>query len=256
MINNSRVAVTADCSWTLQLPRAQSGSKQVTVAAGEQTRIPLRWKLPEVLAPGDYPLTMKARLQSSRVAAESASDSEDTQTDALAIHVMEHPQPLHLNARIALFDPQGETRQLMNKLGVSCVDVRADADLSEYDLLIVGKAALTRDGPAPDIARVRDGMKVVVFEQTSEALEQRLGFRVQEYGLRQLFPRVPEHPYLAGLNDHQLRDWRGASTILPARLKYELSDEVQRLACRLMVRPGSTAALAMRQPRQCGLCTH
>ena len=60
-------------------------------------------------------------------------------------------------------------------------------DLMSYPLLIVGKSALTPDGPAPDIARVRDGLRVVVFEQTAAVLEQRFGFRIAEYGLREVF---------------------------------------------------------------------
>ena len=63
---------------------------------------------------------------------------------------------------------------------------------------------------------------MIVFEQTAEVLEKRLGFRVEEYGLRQVFPRVPDHPLLAGLGVEQLRDWRGEATILPPRLKYEM----------------------------------
>ncbi len=96
-----------------------------------------------------------------------------------------------------------------------------DADLSAYDILIVGKSALTVDGPAPGIGRVRDGLKVIVFEQTSEVLEKRLGFRVTEYGLRQVFPRMADHPLLAGIAAEHLRDWRGEATILPpqARLR-------------------------------------
>ncbi len=31
---------------------------------------------------------------------------------------------------------------------------------------------------------------------------------------------MPDHPYLAGLDDQHLRDWRGESTILPPRLDY------------------------------------
>ncbi|HUS80259.1 MAG TPA: hypothetical protein VM283_03260, partial [Armatimonadota bacterium] len=46
----------------------------------------------------------------------------------------------------------------------------------------------------------------------------RLGFRVQEYGLRQVFRRLPDHPLLAGLGDEHLRDWRGEATLLPPRL--------------------------------------
>ena len=62
----------------------------------------------------------------------------------------------------------------------------------------MGKAALTAGSQAPDITRVRDGLKVIIFEQTAEVLEKRFGFRVAEYGLRQVFPRVPDHPVLAG----------------------------------------------------------
>jgi hypothetical protein len=60
----------------------------------------------------------------------------------------------------------------------------------------------------------------VVFEQTAEVLQKRLGFRVAEYGLRQVFPRIPGHPVLNGLEARHLRDWRGDSTLLPPRLRY------------------------------------
>jgi beta-galactosidase len=96
--------------------------------------------------------------------------------------------------------------------------VSAGADLAGYDLLVIGKAALTPDGPAPDISRVRDGLRVILFEQTADVLEKRFGFRVQEYGLRRVFSRVPDHPLLAGLTDENLHDWQGAATILPSRL--------------------------------------
>jgi beta-galactosidase len=89
-------------------------------------------------------------------------------------------------------------------------------------VLIVGKDALTAGGPGPDISRVRDGLKVIVLEQTAKVLEQRFGFRVTEYGLRQVFPRVPDHPLLAGLKAEQLHDWHGEATILPPRLEYKL----------------------------------
>jgi hypothetical protein len=69
---------------------------------------------------------------------------------------------------------------------------------------------------------VRDGLKVVVFEQSAKVLEQRFGFRVAEYGLRQVFPRVTDHPLLAGLDEDYLRDWRGEATLLPPRLQYTL----------------------------------
>ena len=71
---------------------------------------------------------------------------------------------------------------------------------------------------------MRDGLKVLMLEQTSDALEKRLGFRVQEYGLRHVFERVPDHPILAGLGADNLRDWRGEATILPPRLEDYISE--------------------------------
>ncbi len=34
---------------------------------------------------------------------------------------------------------------------------------------------------------------------------------------------MPDHPLLAGIDAEHMRDWRGEATILPPRLKYELS---------------------------------
>src|SRR5262249_52792101 len=107
-------------------------------------------------------------------------------------------------------------------LNVRFQQVEADADLSGYDVLIVGKSALTHDGPGPDVGRVRDGLKVIVFEQIAKLLEQRFGFRTAEYGLRQVFPRVADPPLLAGLERDHWRDWRGESTLLSPRLAYTL----------------------------------
>src|SRR5690606_34396710 len=120
------------------------------------------------------------------------------------------------------FDPRGQTFAWLRSIGISCQSVVAGANLDNFALLIVGKAALTLDRSAPDIRRVRDGRRVVIFEQTAEVLEQRFGFRVAEYGLRKVFPRVPDHPILSGLEERHLRDWRGVATLLPPRLTYEL----------------------------------
>ncbi len=72
-------------------------------------------------------------------------------------------------------------------MGIPYQIVGANADLSKDDILIVGKAALSIGALAPDIGRAREGLKVVIFEQMSETLEKRFWFRVQEYGLRQVF---------------------------------------------------------------------
>jgi hypothetical protein len=127
-----------------------------------------------------------------------------------------------MNGRIALFDPKGEVGQMLKRSGVEFQTITASSILSDFDILIVGKAALTTNGAAPDITRVRDGLKVLMFEQTAPVLEKRFGFRVEEYGLRRVFLRVPDHPALAGLGPQHWRDWRGEATILPPHLDYTI----------------------------------
>jgi hypothetical protein len=207
LINDSRTKVACQSSWSLALPQPVLGSSDVAIEPGQQQRIPLSFALPADLKPGTYDLKLVAKFSTG-----------ETQEDTFAVHVLPLPTLPKLTAKTALFDPKGETAKLLTKLGVQYEPVAANADLGAYGLLIVGKAALTVDGPAPDISRVRDGLKVVLFEQTADVLEKRFGFRVQEYGLRQVFPRVPDHPLLTGLTADHLRDWAGQATILPPRL--------------------------------------
>jgi hypothetical protein len=211
VINNSRETVTCDCEWSFGLPQALTGSKTVTVPTGGIEHVPLRFGLPATLAPGHYQLTARFKFSTG-----------ETQADSFSIDVLPLPVTLKVGAKIALFDPKGETRALLDGLGVQSESVEADADLSAYDILMVGKSGLTAGGPAPDIRRVRDGLRVIVFEQTADVLEKRLGFRAAEYGLRQVFTRVPDHPLLSGLAAEHLHDWRGEATILPPQLKYEM----------------------------------
>ena len=211
VINNSRETVTCDCEWSFELPQAIAGKKQVTVPTGRQQRIPLRFELPAGTNPGKYELRATFRF-----------DGGETQTDSFSIDIMPLPQPARLNDKIALFDPNGQTRKLLDKMGIRYQPVSTNTNLSVYDTLIVGKSALTTESPAPDIARVRNGLKVLIFEQTADVLEKRFGFRVAEYGLRQVFRRVPDHPLLTGIKAGNLCNWRGDATILPPRLKYKM----------------------------------
>src|SRR6185436_11648722 len=198
LINNSRETVTCETEWSFGLSKPVTGSKKLSLKTGEQERVPLRFSLAETLAPGRYELNARVRFSNG-----------ETQTDSLEVHVLARPNALTTGGSIAVFDPKGETSDLLKKLGVRFQSVTATSDLARFDTLIVGKAALTTNGAAPDITRVRDGLKVVLFEQPADVLEKRFGFRVAEYGLRQVFPRVPDHPVIAGLSVEHLRDWRG-----------------------------------------------
>jgi hypothetical protein len=209
VINNSRESVACNCSWSVDLPKPVDGAAQRTTGTGDQESIPLHFTLPASLAPGVYRITAQVHFSTG-----------ETQDDSFAIHVLPTPAAVSAQPKLALFDPKGDTAKLLKGLKVAFQVVDAKADLADYDTLIIGRNALTPDGPGPDVLGVRDGLKVIVFEQSAATLEQRFGFRVVEYGLREVFPRVPDHPLLAGLKAENLHDWGGEATLVPPRLEF------------------------------------
>ncbi len=71
------------------------------------------------------------------------------------------PQPKQPEAaRTALFDPQRETGKQLEALGLKCQPVEAGTPLSGFDLLAIGKGALTPEGAAPNLTAVREGLKI------------------------------------------------------------------------------------------------
>jgi hypothetical protein len=85
------------------------------------------------------------------------------------------------------------------------------------ELVVIGREALDAKG-LPWLAKLPDGLRVLVFEQKAAVLEGLLGFRIAERGARALFPRF-EHPATRGLDTTALRDWSGAATLLPPHLE-------------------------------------
>jgi beta-galactosidase len=222
VVNNSRETVACDCDWSLGVPEAPGGRQRSSVTTGQQERIPVNFVLPAALAPGKYELQATVTFSTGHSQHDSFSIDVLPRRRDTSAGIRRDPVPAGASTRIALFDPKGETKKLLDAAGVAYVPVDASADLSAHETLILGKSALTLDGPVPRVGRVREGLKVIVFEQHPEFLEKRLGFRVHEYGLRQVYPRLVDHPLLAGIATEHLRDWRGEATILPPRLDYEL----------------------------------
>jgi beta-galactosidase len=212
VINNSRQPAKAECSWSLALSPPVTGRRRVTVETGQQVRIPLRFALPAKVTPGEYRLTAKVGFEAGGM-----------QEDTFVIQVLPRRPSPPTSPRFVVFDPKGETTAWLRTSRIRFDPADPQATPGIHDVLIVGKGALSLDGPAPNILAVREGLRVLVFEQTADVLEKRLGFRVAEYGLRNVFPRLPDHPALAGLPADALRDWRGEATLLPPRLKYALS---------------------------------
>jgi beta-galactosidase len=208
IVNNSRQAINCQCKWVLNLNDPLAGNQDINILTGDQQRIPLKFDLPSDLLPGEY-----------EIKADFIINKNIKLTDSFRIHIMAGKRKPQVNSVIALFDPEGDTAKLLDKFGIAYKVVEAVSDLPGIEILMIGKGALTTDGFCPDITSVREGLKVIIFEQTAEVLEQRFGFRVQEYGLRKVFQRIAGHPVFDGINETNLRDWKGEATIIPPKLE-------------------------------------
>ncbi len=138
VINNTRLTVTGDASWTCDIRPAVQGNQRVVIPTGDQVRVPLEVKLPSDLAPGDY-----------RINASFKSSTGESQEDSFTFQVIPRSTAPRPALKIALFDPPGETAKWLAGRGVVSQPVDANADLSNFDVLLIGKKALTVDGAAP-----------------------------------------------------------------------------------------------------------
>ncbi len=204
LVNDSRVPVSGGVSWSVE-GTACAGKLNISAGAGRTGFAPVEFTLPSGMEAGSYNLSL-----------EFTFDNGQTQTDAMRIDVTASAGTLSLKSKTAVFDPAGTAAGLLKSLGVSGKQVSAETDLSGYDLLIIGRKAIQADSVLPDLSPVRN---ILVLEQDADVLQNRIGFRIQERGVRNAYVRAPGHPVVKGINDELMHDWRGSSTMLSPYLE-------------------------------------
>jgi len=216
ILNDTRRSRKCYYEWRFTPGETIQGEGQVTIKAGDKALVPVVVKLPQNAEPGRYLLS-----------AVFTFDTGEVQRDGFELDVIPSPGELQdvpeesssqNETAIGLYDPKGDTASLLDRLEVSYRIIQPDDSLANLDLLIIGREALSNDSHCPDLSRVSGRLNVLVFEQTAETLERRLGFRINIHGLRYTYARVPSHPALNGLTDAHLHDWRGSATLTPPYL--------------------------------------
>lgn len=209
ILNDRRRAQTVQWSWRLMRKggtlAAETGT--VDVAAGGKAVVPVACALPVAAEDGtDFRLKAAFEFEGGVV-----------QVDEFALRIVAPPAPAKLASQVLLYDPRGLTRAAFDRLRVpyTAFDGRRFPGMDE--LVVIGREALDAKG-LPWLAKLPDGLRVLVFEQKAAVLEGLLGFRIAERGARALFPRF-EHPATRGLDTTALRDWSGAATLLPPHLE-------------------------------------
>lgn len=185
--------------WSVALGDNEPQTGEISVGIGERAFVPVRLTAPTTVGYGA--LTAEFRFADGV-----------TQQDRFALTIFRRDETAATS--IALIDRVGQTRKEFVRLGITFRELGEDEIPGTDVRLVVGRESLTRAlFDRVLVPHARRGGRVVVFEQTKETLES-LGFRVQTYGLRDVFVRsrvVPDW-----LRDDLLRDWAGASTLARA----------------------------------------
>jgi hypothetical protein len=209
VLNDRRRVQTVGWTWRLW----QKGDKlletrgRVEVAAGGKAMVPVAFVLPKKAKDGE----------AFRLTAAFEFEGGVVQVDELALGAVKPPQKPALKQPVLLYDPQGLTAKLFDRLNVPYAKIEGGRMPGAEETVVIGREALDEKG-LPWLANVSGGMRVLVFEQRAAVLEGLLGFRVAERGARALFPRFA-HPVTQGFDAAWLRDWSGSATLLPPHLE-------------------------------------
>lgn len=211
ILNDARVPVECEYVVWLRKLNAPAYRGKISVEPGKRALIPVRTDLPARLKEGQYELAARFIFRGDGIC---KNFEHSVKLDVIATR----PE-LKNDEKIALYDPRGLTANLLDSLKVPYVKVGLNDDFSKYKTLVIGREALSDQGELPNLNAVRNGLNVLVFEQPTKAIE-RLGFRINEYGLRKVFMRDASHPALKGFRPELLHDWRGEATLLKPYLDY------------------------------------
>ncbi len=205
LINDSREMKKCSYSWKLDGSDLK-GAGEAELKPGEIKFVPLDFKMPA----GKEKLELTAEFDFAG----------EKQKDSFSLDLVKgDPAKLATTSKVLLFDPDGITAKSLDAYGITYSKINSPADANKGDILVIGRNALSKNEPLYDLNKVADGMKVVVFEQDDASFFNKLGFRVNVQGIRNVFARVKKHPVLDGVTDDMLKDWRGSATLMPPNIE-------------------------------------
>ena len=182
---------------------------EVRVSAGDQVRVPFAFAA--------------GKAGSHRLAAEFRFEGGVVQSDAFDFTVI--APAANPKAKLAVYDPKGLTAANLKRLSIGFEPVSDLAQMaSDRRVLVIGRESLTPELYREQVLpRATQGRRVILFEQSKSVLEA-IGFRVQTYGMRHGFPRYRSAALAASQREELLRDWAGASTLVPAHTALKASE--------------------------------
>lgn len=206
LINDSRRELPWSFTVTSQLDGKplETVTKSGRIQVGETLFVPLDFAMP-----AEIPVKQTGEIKLE------AKIGEASHADSFFFHVFPSAGPL--SGKVAVFDPEGHTSRLLQGLGLTVSLWKGE----DEGTLIIGRNALSSGNypPASLEDYVKNGGRLLIMAQNPEWLKF-IGLRVSELMSRRVFRIDNAHPVAAGLDDTDLRDWRGFSTLLDPKPDY------------------------------------
>jgi beta-galactosidase len=196
--------ITASWQTFVGRERIAGDTLKLALRAGEIRMIPFSFTVPTTERQADGRIRLVVRdTRGARLS-----------TDQFRFQVIPRPK-VTTRRKVLLWDPRGESQPWIASLGVKPLMWQPGEPLGDASVLVIGRNALTDAAALPfTLEDVERGLTVLMLEQQPATLR-RLGFRVEETYSRRLFPRIKDHPVLAGIDATMLQDWHGSATLLP-----------------------------------------
>lgn len=208
LINDSREALGFQYKVSVILEKKVifSSIKKGLIGWAEVIKEPLHFKIPDTLSldKSEGKMILEATIGNNK--------HQDTlEFGAFA--------PVHAEKQsVVCFDPVQKTSGILRKMGYETLDWTGDLSVP---FLVVGREALSGYFSAPANLKeyVSRGGRLLIMSQKPEWFES-IGFRVAKHLPRYVYGVGKNHPVLAGLDDLDLRDWNGQSSLVEAYPDY------------------------------------
>jgi beta-galactosidase len=199
LINDTRTNQPFSFNWqALVNGQVTKQEKTGTIETGQTLFFPIEINLnQDIIQKIDGEISLKATIGNQQ------------HEDKFAFRIFHKQQKV--TGTITAFDPIGKTTKMLQQLGYKVVPWDKK---NAPKLLIIGREALSN--PLPELENfVRNGGIAIAFTQKPQFF-QKLGFRISPHQTRRVFPVNTNHPILNGLDELDLRDWQGESTLIEA----------------------------------------
>ncbi|MEZ2236004.1 glycoside hydrolase family 2 protein [Microcoleus sp.] len=218
LINDTRTQQNFSFNWQVLVDgkEVKKGDRQGTIDTAGTLFFPIDVILPKkVSGKVDGEIRLSARV------------GDRPHVDNFSFRVFDNPSKI--KDKLTIFDPVGKTSAMLKQLGYELLPWNGNvgattggattggATTGGLPLLIIGREAFSSGQNLPGNLEtfVRNGGKVIVFSQSREWLRN-MGLRIAQHISRRVYPINSNHQAVSGLDEADLRDWIGQSTLIEA----------------------------------------